>query len=159
MIISNDDVWVIMSKDRGLIAKGNVRDRHLVPAADVHNKKRILTYTTKGKAESAMTVSGFYGQELIDGYKSRDDLSKHLEPVLVKLQMVSDDLGELPKKWISCKDELPEVGIEVEFYTYINVHRGVLNSDKKFHREYTHNNETYSVDEDLRSVRYWRHIQ
>lgn len=80
MIISNKEVWVIMSKDRSLIAKGNVRDRRLIPASDVHDNKRLLTYMTEGKAVSAMEVSGFYGQDLIDGYKQGDDLSDHLEP-------------------------------------------------------------------------------
>jgi len=50
--------WVIMDVDRTVVAKGNVRDRRIVPIEDT--KKRLLTYTTKQKAISAYTVHGFY---------------------------------------------------------------------------------------------------
>lgn len=94
MMISDITVWVIMSKDRTLIAKGNVRDRHLVPVDDELDKKRILTYTTKGKAAAAFKVSGFCGMELLPGFDYNYqgvNLTKYLEPVEVHMQMVSSD--------------------------------------------------------------------
>lgn len=93
-MISDITVWVIMSKDRKLIAKGNVRDRHLVPVDDSEDKKRILTYSTKGKATAAFKTSGFYGQHLLDGYSYTDhgrELTAFLEPVEVHMQMVVND--------------------------------------------------------------------
>lgn len=155
MIISNKEVWVIMSKDRSLIAKGNVRDRRLIPASDVHDNKRLLTYMTKGKAASAMKVSGFYGQGLIDGYKIGDNLSDYLEPVLVNLQLVSDDVGEVPTTWVSCKDQLPEIGDKVEFFTY-SKDTGTYGKGKRFYFERTHNNVTTQYDIPTKSVKYWR---
>lgn len=53
-------VWVIMTKDRKYIARGTPRDRYLVPIKN--DAKRLLTYNSKGKAESGFKVSGFYGQ-------------------------------------------------------------------------------------------------
>lgn len=68
MIISNKKVWVIMSKDRKLIAKGNVRDRNLVPV-DSDSGERLLTYTTKGRAEGAFKTHGFWGMDQIEGFR------------------------------------------------------------------------------------------
>lgn len=118
MIISSKKVWVIMSKDRTLIAKGNVRDQYLVPVSDEHDIKRILTYSTKGRAVAAFKTSGFYQMDLIRGYHNHDELEQHLEAVEVDMQMVSADEGELPTGWISTKDRLPEIGVDVEIFTW-----------------------------------------
>lgn len=59
--IKNETVFVIMSKCRQYIAKGTPRNRCLIAVDDTKDKKRILTYASKGKAESAYTISGFYG--------------------------------------------------------------------------------------------------
>jgi len=80
-------VWFIMSKDRTFVAKGTPRNRHLVRWDDPKDKKRFLTYTTKGKAESGFKVSGFYGMGSINGFKYGDDLSNYLEPVEVVITM------------------------------------------------------------------------
>lgn len=53
-------VWVIMSKDRKLIATGYPRKRNLTPVAEA-GKERLLTYKTKRTAEAAYRTSGFYG--------------------------------------------------------------------------------------------------
>lgn len=86
-VISDKRVWVIMSKDRTLIAKGTVRNRELVRVNDLNDKKRYLTYNTKGRAESAFRVSGFYGQDLIPGCTYNSDLSEFLEAVEVSFKM------------------------------------------------------------------------
>ena len=54
--------WIIMSKDRNLIATGNPRSRELISVSGL-KKQRILSYESKGKAEGAFKNYGFYGQE------------------------------------------------------------------------------------------------
>ena len=53
------ETWVIMSKCRSVIAAGNPRDRKLINVEDAESQ-RILTYNSKGKAESAFSRYGFY---------------------------------------------------------------------------------------------------
>jgi hypothetical protein len=60
MLNIQETKWVIMSKDRTFIAKGQVRNRWLVPV-DAPDKKRVLYYDTQRKAESAFNDYGFYG--------------------------------------------------------------------------------------------------
>lgn len=55
--------WIIVSKDETLIAKGIPRNRHLVPISDDTDKKRIMYYDSKKKAESGFKVSGFYNDD------------------------------------------------------------------------------------------------
>ncbi len=64
MIISEKSVWVIMSKDRKFIAKGTPRSRYLVEVNNTKCKKRYMTYSSKGMAESAFMNNGFYGQSV-----------------------------------------------------------------------------------------------
>ena len=71
------DKWVIMSKDRKYIAKGVPRDRWIIKVDDMKDKKRIMYYTTKNKAQDAIDSSGFYGWLT----KSKEDL----EPVEVTI--------------------------------------------------------------------------
>lgn len=68
------EVWVIMSKDRSIIAKGTPRNRYLCKINE--SNKRILTYQSKAKAESAFKNNGFYG-----GYN-------HVELEVVKMIMI-----------------------------------------------------------------------
>ena len=44
-----------------MIAKGVPRNRYLIPVDDANDKKRILTYNSKGRAEAGFKTSGFYG--------------------------------------------------------------------------------------------------
>jgi hypothetical protein len=60
--------WIIMDKDRTVIAKGIPRNRSLVPLKDTEDKQRILDYTTKGRAEAGFTGSGFW-----DNYDPKKD--------------------------------------------------------------------------------------
>lgn len=53
-------VWLIMTKDRLYIAKGVPRDRWIIPVNDKDDSKRVLTYSSKKKAESAFKHHGFY---------------------------------------------------------------------------------------------------
>lgn len=81
-----DTVWVIMSKNRKLIAKGVPRNRSLVLVNDINDSQRILTYSTKNKAESAFKNHGFYDwglEEHIDEWKEGDIWASHLEAVQI----------------------------------------------------------------------------
>ena len=61
MEINNTTVWLIMSKDRQYVAKGTPRNRYLIRLDNVKDKKRYLTYTSRGKAEAAFSNGlGFY---------------------------------------------------------------------------------------------------
>lgn len=51
--------WVIMSKDRKVIATGVPRNRKLT-SVDKLNNQRILTYKSKGMAESGFKNNWFY---------------------------------------------------------------------------------------------------
>jgi len=78
--IKNEKVWVIMSKDRLLIAKGTPRNRCLIEVSNTKDKKRILTYASKGKAESAFKISGFYTYQLPAEFKNAGE-AENLEAV------------------------------------------------------------------------------
>jgi len=83
MEIENKTVWIIMSKDRKVVAKGTPRNRCLVLTADLKCKKRLLTYSSKGMAEAGFNNNWFYQSSLpLDsrGYKKED-----LEAVEVKM--------------------------------------------------------------------------
>lgn len=85
MEIENKKVWVIMSKDRKIVAKGTPRNRCLVLTEDVKCKKRLLTYSSKGMAESGFNNNWFYEYDLpLDSkhYKRED-----LEAVEVKMSV------------------------------------------------------------------------
>lgn len=76
-------VWVIISKDRKVIAKGTPRNRCLIEINNKKDNKRVLTYASKGVAESAFTNgNGFYNEGILEGYNHNDDdLSDYLEAV------------------------------------------------------------------------------
>ena len=59
MELENKKVWLIMTKCRKFIAKGTTRNRELISVDDKKDKKRFLTYSSKGMAESAFKTSGF----------------------------------------------------------------------------------------------------
>ncbi|QHZ59817.1 hypothetical protein HWD03_gp057 [Alteromonas phage vB_AmeM_PT11-V22] len=80
------DTWIIVSKCRKVIAAGNPRDRKLVKVADSANE-RILTYNSKGKAESAFKRHGFY-PKYKDHYTDPD-----VELEAVKVRIVYMEVG------------------------------------------------------------------
>ena len=73
MILLNEKNWIIVSKDRKVIAKGVPRNRYLCELSDTTDKGRILTYSSKSKAESAFKHNGFYNQNILDGYPKWGD--------------------------------------------------------------------------------------
>lgn len=84
MEIEKKKVWVVMDKKRTVIAKGNVRDRHLVRLDDKKCKKRYLTYSTKNKAEASFSGKFCYGgSDLVEGMTGSiwEDRSEFLEAV------------------------------------------------------------------------------
>jgi hypothetical protein len=60
MFSLNEELWIIVSKDRKKIAKGVPRNRYLWDIDDKKDKKRILTYKSKGMAESGFKNSWFF---------------------------------------------------------------------------------------------------
>ena len=70
--------WIIMDKERTVIAKGVTRDRHLVSVNDIKDNKRVLYYTSYGKAKSGYST-GFYTFGLPKDWREYD-----LEPVEVE---------------------------------------------------------------------------
>ena len=79
-----ETVWIIMSKDKRYIAKGVPRNRHLVEVADEKDKKRVLTYQSKGRAEAGYKSSWFYTP-------SRDITPDDIEAVEVQMTMTTID--------------------------------------------------------------------
>ena len=75
MIIEKTKVWLIMSKDRQFVDRGD--------------KKRYLSYSSKAKAESAFKVSGFYGQQHLNEYEYGKPLSDFLEAVECELTLTA----------------------------------------------------------------------
>ena len=73
-MIIEEKVWIIVSKDRKVIAKGVPRDRYLVAIDDEKDKKRILTYASKKKAENGFKDSFFYKGYEGDKKYTPDDL-------------------------------------------------------------------------------------
>lgn len=80
MQIDKLTVWVIMSKDRKWIAKGIPRSRYLIKVDDKKDSKRILTYSSKRKAEAGFKLNSFYGAH-------RFDEKEHLEAVRCELTL------------------------------------------------------------------------
>lgn len=80
-------LWVIMSKDRRLIAKGTPRNRELILVNDIKDKKRILTYNSERTAIAAFTTSGFYGQQQLKGWDYKKKLPEFLEAVPIKMTL------------------------------------------------------------------------
>lgn len=73
-----------MTKCRKFIAKGTPRNRELISIDDKKDKKRYLTYSSKGMAESAFKTSGFSTYRIEDfpyddSYNA--DRTKYLEAV------------------------------------------------------------------------------
>jgi len=88
MILIEKEVWVIVTKDRKMIAKGVPRNRYLIPIDDLKDKKRILTYSSKGMAIAGYTGSGFYGSL---GFHYKED---DFEAVKAKLIVAIGDETE-----------------------------------------------------------------
>lgn len=73
--------FVIMDKQRIVIAKGTPRNRHLVALSNEKDKKRILYYNSEALARNAFTNAGFYGNHDPNNSNAPYDL----EPVAVDL--------------------------------------------------------------------------
>lgn len=52
--------WVIMNQDKTVIAKGVPRNRELILVDDKTDKKRVLTYNSKKKAEAGFLGNWFW---------------------------------------------------------------------------------------------------
>ncbi len=63
MLLVHEVKWIIMSKDRKVIATGIPRHRRL--SLTEGNKNRIIFYNNKKKAECAFIHNGFFGEDLL----------------------------------------------------------------------------------------------
>lgn len=83
-ILINETVWIIMTKDRKYLAKGVPRNRYLVALGNTEDKKRILTYKSKGRAIAAFSNNGFYNSS---NYVTEDFEAVEVEMVLQVKEM------------------------------------------------------------------------
>lgn len=67
-----ETVWVIMSKDRKVIAKGTPRNRWLIPIDCKVDRKRIITYSSQKMAEAGFKGCWFYSVKESSMYKPED---------------------------------------------------------------------------------------
>lgn len=66
-IVITDNVFLIISDCGKLIAKGTPRNRYICHV-DENDKKRYITYSSKGKVESTFKNSGFYLSDYVKDY-------------------------------------------------------------------------------------------
>jgi len=78
-MIMREDIWLIMTKDNKMIAKGVPRNRYLVKISDEKDKKRMLTYSSEKMAINGFTNSGFYNSS---GYERSEDF-KAVKAIMV----------------------------------------------------------------------------
>lgn len=109
------EVWVIMSKDRTIIAKGVPRDRHLIKIDDNKDKKRVLIYHSESKAKKAFTDNWFYTNGLkiekedLEAVKVKEtieevhDTIKLSKPMDSYLEDIKVEIDSLLKKVPSAK--------------------------------------------------------
>lgn len=79
-----EEIWLIMSKDRKVVAKGTPRNRELIAVDDKKDKKRFLTYSSKGKAEAGFRDSFFYQYKL---KSEKQYTTADLEAVRIEVSM------------------------------------------------------------------------
>lgn len=97
MKLELESQFLILSKDRKMIARGVPRNRYIC-CLDEKTKKRILTYSSKGVAESGFKNNGFYLSDAAKKY------IKENYP-----ELVSAD------GWVSWGDEMEKLFEAVEF--------------------------------------------
>lgn len=85
-ILFKEEVWVLMSSDRKVIAKGVPRNRYMCLVNE--SNKRILTYGSEGKARASST--GFYTSSGVGDYMKENGIDSRivLEPVKVSMMLV-----------------------------------------------------------------------
>lgn len=66
-----NNVFLIVSDCEKLIAKGTPRDRYICHV-DEGDKKRYLTYSSEGKANSAFKNNGFYLSDYVKDYIKKE---------------------------------------------------------------------------------------
>lgn len=89
--------YLIISKDRKMIAKGVPRNRYICLISEA-DKKRVLTYSSKGMAESGFKNSGFYLSDNVKHY-------------------IKENYPELVREdgWVFWDDKMSELFEAVEF--------------------------------------------
>lgn len=76
--------WVIMDKQRRVIAKGVPRNRSLILLSDKDDQQRILDYTTKKRAEAGFTGCGFWGNKDPENEGKKYDLEAVSVEIVIK---------------------------------------------------------------------------
>lgn len=85
-----EEKWILMDFHRRLIAKGVPRNRYICFVDDEKDKKRILTYSSEGKARASS--QGFYHgtgvREYVEKvYNLKWNTDPEMYPVKVKVTM------------------------------------------------------------------------
>lgn len=88
MELYSREIWVIMSKCRKYIAKGTPRNRELIEVENTSDNKRILTYSSKSKAELAFKNNGFYTYGIREFPYNNVNRSEYLEAVNCKMSII-----------------------------------------------------------------------
>lgn len=90
-MLLREEKWVLMSKDRKIIAKGVPRNRYMCLIDE--SNKRILTYNSEGKARA--NSKGFYSSSGVHEYRKENNLEWsndiELEPVRVVITITIDE--------------------------------------------------------------------
>jgi len=94
MFTSKEKKWIVMSKDRKIIAKGNPRERYLVAVDNKKDRKRILFYNSERTATSSFRDYGFSISQLPKEVKSKikDFRDIPLEAVPVEVTVIETEL-------------------------------------------------------------------
>lgn len=88
MEIETKKVWLIMSKCRKYVAKGTKGNRALIEVNNKKDKKRFLTYFSKGMAEAAFNYSVFSTYGLKDFPYRGLNATEYLEAVECDLNLI-----------------------------------------------------------------------
>ena len=115
---------MIMSKDRKLVATGNVRNRTITNVNDIRDGERLLTYKTKGRAVSAFTKHGFYGMKQLSTDNPLEAVPSHLSLKEREWQILGSPLEKY-----ACRDFILETS--EHWYNYPLARLKELPNDQK----------------------------
>lgn len=86
-MIQEEKIWLIISKDKKVIAKGTPRNRFLIHFTDKKSNLRYLTYTSKAKAEAAFKSGFFYYRDTSGEWAPCPYTRNDLEAVEAKMTL------------------------------------------------------------------------
>ena len=78
MIITKRNAWIIMSKDRKLVVRGDGNWRELFRIG-TNEDRRLITFDTKSRAKSALNRTSFSGMDRIKEYNDADKITHYAD--------------------------------------------------------------------------------